>query len=358
MVMLLWLMPAVMRAQADTGRTVTLGGFVDAYYAWDFGRPGSFDRSFFGGNTFGTQPARHNEFNVNLAFVEATLSEPRVRARLALQSGTSVQSNYAAEPSNGTVSGPSLAQLVQEAVVGLQLARNVWVDGGVFFSHLGMESWISRDNPTYTRSLVAEYSPYYQSGVKVSWTPRPSVTIRADVVNGWQNISENNSGKGAGVRVDYSPVTNLSVGYYDFFSNETDNRVRAFHGVGLRMTRGALTILGQADYGTQRLADGTTSSWHGMVGVVRARVSDAIAGSLRAERYHDRDQTIVLTGLPGSSLEASGGSVGVDVTPQPRVMWRNEVRGLWNAAPVFPNGATTAPTRFSGFMVSSLAVSF
>ncbi len=64
---------------------------------------------------------------------------------------------------------------------------------------MGMESWISRDNPTYTRSLVAEYSPYYQSGVKFTWAPSSRITAQLDVVNGWQNISENNSGKGAGL---------------------------------------------------------------------------------------------------------------------------------------------------------------
>ena len=67
-------------AQPDTSIKVTFGGFVDAYYAWDFGRPPSFDRSFAGGTVFTTQPARHNEFNVNLAFVEAKIDAPRVVA--------------------------------------------------------------------------------------------------------------------------------------------------------------------------------------------------------------------------------------------------------------------------------------
>ena len=71
----------------DTAVTVAFGGFVDSYYAYDFGRPVNFDRPFT------TQAVRHNEFNVNLAYVEAKVSGPRVRGRLALQAGTSVQSN-------------------------------------------------------------------------------------------------------------------------------------------------------------------------------------------------------------------------------------------------------------------------
>ena len=56
-------------APSDTTPRVTFGAFVDGYFAWDVGRPPSFDRSFAGGTPFTTQPARHNEFNVNLAFV-------------------------------------------------------------------------------------------------------------------------------------------------------------------------------------------------------------------------------------------------------------------------------------------------
>src|SRR5215210_6648983 len=123
--------PAAARAQSpaasDTSVGVTFGAFVDAYYACDFGRPASFDRSFAGGAPFTTQPARHNEFNVNLAFVEARADGSSVRGRLAVQTGTSVQSNYSGEPTNGQVSGPTLARLIQEAVVGVRVAPGLWV---------------------------------------------------------------------------------------------------------------------------------------------------------------------------------------------------------------------------------------
>ena len=117
------------------------------YYAWDFGRPAAVDRSFAGGTLFTTQPARHNEFNVNLAFVEAKLDGPRIRGRLALQAGTSVQSNYSGEPTRGQVSGPSLARHLQEAFAGAKLGDNVWVDGGIFYSHMGMEGWVIARQP-------------------------------------------------------------------------------------------------------------------------------------------------------------------------------------------------------------------
>jgi hypothetical protein len=149
-------LPASLHAQGtptDTATKITFGGFVDGYYAYDFNRPATLDRAYT------TQAARHDEFNVNLAYVDATLSGPRLRGRFAAQFGTSVQANYATEPRLGTLSGPDVSRFIQEAFVGYQLAPTLWIDGGVFFSPFGSESWISRDNWTYTRSLIAENSP-------------------------------------------------------------------------------------------------------------------------------------------------------------------------------------------------------
>lgn len=354
-------------APPDTTR-VTFGAFVDAYYAWDAGRPPSLDRSFAGGAPFTTQPARHNEFNVNLAFVDAVLAGPRVRGRLALQAGTSVQSNYAGEPTNGTLSGPSMARHIQEAVAGYRIADGLWVDGGIFFSNVGMESWISRDNPTYTRSLAADYSPYYSSGVKLTWAATDRLSARVDLVNGWQNVSESNAGKGAGIRLDFAATPTSTLAYYGFLSPEAGTRLRTFNGVGARIVAGAWTLLGAADVGTQARApaSGGTSRWVDAAAIARYRVTPAVALSARVEYADDRDQVVIGTGARGTGatavanapLRAVGGSVGVDVQPQPRVLWRTEARGWRNRDAIFPDGRGDAPRRSSGFVVTSLALTF
>jgi hypothetical protein len=351
-------------AQPDTSIKVTFGGFVDGYYAWDFDRPPTIDRSFAGGAPFMTQPSRHNEFNVNLAYIDVKLGGPTVRGRLALQAGTSVQSNYAGEATIGQISGPSLARLMQEAFGGVKLGDSLWVDGGIFFSHLGMEGWISRDNPTYTRSLVAEYSPYYQSGVRFIYTGLPQLTAQLDVVNGWQNISENNSGKGAGVRLDYTPATGATLSYYNFFSDEAGNRLRTFNGIGGKYAAGRLILLGEADVGTQSksAADSGTATWWGFQATARVQVAPIVGISARVERYSDPDQVLVVTGsfegLPNPALQANGGSIGVDVAPQSRALWRTEVRGFRNQNAVFPDGTEPVRRKQDGFIVTSLAVTF
>jgi hypothetical protein len=347
---------AVAPSPADTAVTVSFGGFVDSYYAYDFGRPANFDRPFT------TQAERHNEFNVNLVWVEAKVSGPRVRGRLALQAGTSVQSNYGGEPAIGTVSGPSLSRIIQEAVAGYQITPTLWVDGGIFLSHIGMENWTSRDNPTYTRSLSFDFTPAYESGVKLTWQATPKLSALITVVNGWQNISENNQDKAVGTRLDYARSSSTTFSYYNFVGNEvSSSRLRVFNGVGFKSgLTSAFTLQGNVDYGTQQqVATGSSSWWSaGLIG--KLQVTPVVGISGRAERYQDPDQVIVVTGTPGG-FKATMASLGLDVSPlgNTRVLWRSELRGTWAGDPIFPNrSASTGVSKRNTLLVTSLALTF
>jgi putative OmpL-like beta-barrel porin-2 len=350
------ILPALAGAQTDTTIHVTFGGFVDSYYAYDFNRPPTFDRAY------ATQPARHNEFNVNLAFVDATLAASRVRGRFAAQYGTSVQSNYFGEPRLGVISGPDVSRFIQEAYAGYRIGRAVWIDAGIFFANAGMEGWISRDNPSYTRSLVADYSPYYSSGARLTWQTTSRLTARLDVINGWQNISETNSDKGGGLRLDFAATPAATISYYNFFGNEV-GRFRTFNGVGTKATLGKVQVLGEIDYGTQDRATGSgSSSWYGGTLVGRFQVTPATAIAARVERYDDRDGVILNTGLtsPGGAylpFRANGGSIGFDIAPQARVLWRTEVRGFSGSEPVFPD-RDAGLAKSSAFVVTSMALTF
>src|SRR5579859_3963565 len=96
----LWAGPAlaeeVVPAASDK-LNVTWGGFIDAYYGYDFNVPPTIDRTLANGSPYSTTFDRSNEFNINMAMIEAKISSDKVRGRLALQTGTSVQVNYAGE---------------------------------------------------------------------------------------------------------------------------------------------------------------------------------------------------------------------------------------------------------------------
>src|SRR5450631_3101999 len=73
--------------------SLAFSGYVEAYYGYDFNKPKDGNRPF-----FVYSHNRHNEFNVNLAFLKASYSTDRVRANFAIGAGTYMNANYAAEP--------------------------------------------------------------------------------------------------------------------------------------------------------------------------------------------------------------------------------------------------------------------
>lgn len=358
----LLLVPAAVSAQAnaDTSITVAVSGFVDGYYAYDFNHPRTLDRPFT------TQAARHDEFNINLAFVAATLSGPRLRGRFAAQFGTSVQANYAAEPRVGTLSGPDVSRFIQEATVGYQIVPTLWIDGGVFFSPFGSENWISRDNWTYTRSFIADNSPYYESGVKATWQATPTVSAQLHLINGWQNVSETNSDKSLGARIDYTPRADVDFAYDAYIGNDQPDSVASqlrFWQEGIVQVKPmtSLQLRATFDYGQQRrpASVGGTGYWSGWALLGRYQLSAMAALGGRVERYSDPEQIIVTTGLP-YGLRVSGQSVNIDIAPAPRLLWRTELRALRAPDPIFTHGGgtVTSDSRRDTFIVTSVALTF
>ena len=311
-------------------KPVSWGAFVDTYYAYDFNQPQSIDRAYT------TQPARHNEFNVNLAYIEGNLHADKVHGRLALQAGTSVQSNYSGEPTVGNISGGDLSRHIQEAYAGYHITDNTWIDAGIMFSHMGLESFISKDNLTYTRSLVADYSPYYQAGVRLNTTWNEKLSTQLLLINGWQNISENNGGKAAGTQVSYNVTPKFSITYNTFFGKEIS--FRQFHDFIFKFTpNGMWNFAFQTDVGFQNQTTTVDDRWwYGLTAIAKAQVSKMVGIVGRFERYADPDQVIILTGSP-NGFKAWGASFGVDTTLYNGVMWRNEFRALWSSARLFPS---------------------
>jgi hypothetical protein len=340
-------------AWAQLPEGVRVGGFVDAYYAWDFSRPRSLDR------VYTTQPARHSEFNVNLAYLDLRVERGPVRGRFALQAGTAVQSNYGAEPRVGAISGPDLSRHIQEAVVGVRVAAPLWLEGGVFYSHIGQESWASRDNPTYTRSLIADYTPYYSAGLRAIWQASPVVTVRVDLVNGWQNVSETNSDKAGGIRVEYAPSPAVLVGYSNFVGDEQPdslpNRLRLFNQAFARLGRADRAALWLTfDVGRQSQPGGDGSTWYGVAAIGRVPVSGTVAVSARVERYADPDG-VIIPSLGTAPFETTGASIGLDLSLPSGLLWRTELRGFRGDGPLYPD-RDGGVSRHAGVAVTSLAL--
>ncbi|HNC32225.1 MAG TPA: outer membrane beta-barrel protein, partial [Cyclobacteriaceae bacterium] len=184
-------------AQDESSSPLTFSGYVETYYVYDFNQPESNVRP-----SFIYSYNRHNEVNLNLGFVKASYNTDQVRANLALMTGTYANANLAAEP--------GVLKNVLEANAGVKLSRNknLWVDAGIFASHIGFESAIGKDCWNLTRSMLADNTPYYEAGAKVSYTTDDGRWfVSALVLNGWQRIHrvDGNSLPSFGTQVTFKP---------------------------------------------------------------------------------------------------------------------------------------------------------
>jgi hypothetical protein len=111
----------------------TVGGYLETYYIYDFGQPESNNRP-----GFVYSFNRHNEVNLNLGFIKGAYATDNVRANLAFMTGTYANANLAAEP--------GILKNIFEANAGVKLSKdkNLWIDAGIFASHIGFESAIGR----------------------------------------------------------------------------------------------------------------------------------------------------------------------------------------------------------------------
>jgi len=246
---------------------VTLGGFIDTYYAYDFNNPSDHEKEFT------TQPVRHNEFNINLAYVDAVLKQDTTRGRLALQFGQSVTKNTVGEPRLGATSGPQDSKIFQEAYIGKKLGPKTWIDGGIFLGNIGAESWISKDNWTYSRALNLDYVPYYSAGVRLDHQLNESQSVQLQILNGWQNMSENNNAKAIGMQYKHILTPSITFTYNNFLGDEKvvpnpqtgeyNSRFRGYHNfILLWHASEKWNYLGSIDFGHQAQQNNNgTDAW-------------------------------------------------------------------------------------------------
>ena len=331
---------------------ISYSGYVDIFYAYDFNEPKTNYRQPFLYNH-----NRHNEFNLNLGLLKISAKHLKYRANIALQAGTYVMDNYATEQ--------TALQYIYEGNAGLSLNKknNLWIDAGIFGSHIGFESAISKDSWTLTRSLLAENSPYYLSGAKLTYNPNEHWELAALICNGWQRIKKvsGNSLPAFCTQIKYIKGDRLTFNWSTFIGTDdpdTTRRMRYFNNVYVQsqLTK-KLGFIAGFDIGGQQIkkdnADYTV--WFSPVIIVRYLWTDQWSTALRAEYYQDKEGVIIITGTP-NGFKTSGLSLNIDYSPFKNIAWRLEGRWLTSTDKIFPSQNKNANDNFA--FVSSIAVSF
>ncbi|MCH7410011.1 porin [Belliella sp. DSM 111904] len=343
-------------AQDPKKPDIKFSGFVDVYYGFDFNQPFSNERPDFLFNH-----TRHNEVNLNLGLVNMEIDGGFYRGNIGLMVGTYAQYNLAAEQ--------DLLKNVFEANIGLALdkERKLWIDAGIFASHIGFESAISAQNYTLTRSLLAENSPYFLSGAKLTYTPNEKWEFEGGIFNGWQRIQRlpGNTSPAFGTRVTHTPNDKLTFNWSTFIGNDfpqEDKRMRYFNNLyaQLQVSQKVGLILG-FDYGIQEESSSIVAvgderafeQWFSPVGILRVDFNENWGMALRSEYYQD-EKGVIISSFSPAGFKTTGFSINIDRKITDNILFRIEGRHLQNASPNFEKDSELV--RGNTLLIGSLAI--
>lgn len=334
-------------------RSFRFGAYVDVYYLYDFNQPPDHERP-----PFVYQYSRHDEITLNNAILLAEYTADRVRGNVGLHTGTYVQRNYAAEALNGS----EVLKFIYQANVGIRVARRLWLDAGILPSHIGYESAIALDNPTVTRSIMADNTPYFETGARLTWEVNDRLTLTGLVLNGWQRIVETDNNKAIGTQIQYRPAAGILLNSSTFFGRE--GTYRYFHNFFAEFDpTDQLKIVTAFDIGWQErpAPNGTprgSDTWWNPNLIIRYQPASQWAVAARLEYYHDPANVIIPPAELGSrtvtGFRAFGPSLNLDYRPVEQVALRLESRLYGAYTPVFIRDNGLVP--YDALVVASLAL--
>jgi len=337
----------------DTTKTLTWSGYVEAYYSYDFNTPDDGNKV-----PFIYSFNRHNEVNINLAFLKAAYQSQTVRGNIAIMTGTYANANLASEP--------GVLKNVLEANAGVRISNtsDLWIDAGVFASHIGFESAIGKDSRNLTRSLMADNTPYYESGVKLSYnTSDKRWLLSGMILNGWQRIQrvEGNSIPSFGTQVTFKPSETLLFNSSTFIGTDTPDSARLmryfhnFYAIAQVSKRIGLTL--GLDYGIQQSDPRSTSydPWWAPIAIARFTLTDQLSLDVRAEYYQDETGIIIATGT-ANGFKTTGLSANLDYKIRNNALWRIEFRNFNSKDAIFVRDSE--PAKNDAFITTSLSIGF
>lgn len=335
-------------SQENKELKLSFSGYLEVYYAYDFNKPNDQIKLPYMYNY-----NRHNEFNMNIGLLRAKAEYDNAYASLAIHSGTYVEDNYVNETN----------KIISEAYIGLYLdkVRKSSIEVGILPSYIGFETATSASNLTLTRSILAENSPYFMTGVKYTYKPNDKWIFSGLVTNGWQRISkpDKNVLPALGSQIIYKPSTKSLFNWSTFMGKELYNAqwgMRYFSNFywDKQWTKKWRTILG-FDAGMQ--TDVTNNDkklyWMSPVFMTQYTLSSKWQVAFRGEYYQDKSNVIIAV---NEEFKAFGTSLNMDYLINEKVKFRTEARYLNSKQKVFTKETSLVNDNFC--ITSSLSFEF
>jgi hypothetical protein len=267
-----------------------VSGFVDTYYSYNSNHPITRTNGF---RSFDTSS---NQFSLNLVqlVVDKTPSAEGSRTgyRVAVGFGQAINAVNGSDPA-----GLGFDQYLKEAYFSYlaPVGKGLQVDVGKFVTPHGAEVIETKDNWNYSRGLLFSYAiPYFHFGLRAKQTITDKTWVSGYVVNGWNSVIDNNTGKTYGVGFGWTPSPKFSfVQNYMAGPEQADNNSDWRQLLDTLVTvspTSKLSLMANYSYGRgDRVSDGSPVYWNGIAGYVKYAFNNKYAVATRYEYYNDHD---------------------------------------------------------------------
>lgn len=278
---------------------VSITGFVDTYYSYNFNKPDS------NRNTIGAGASNfdfhHNDFSINLAevvFSKSPTEGAPVGFRLDVDYGETTDFIHCGALSCDRTGAPDEPyKNIQQAYVTWATPIGLTLDMGKFVTHMGAEVIESKDNWNYTRGLLFCCAiPYYHAGVRANYAISDRLFVNGYLLNGWNDVVETNNMKTFGAQIGFSPIKSLPI-ILNWIGPEQSTALgfegrQVYDAIVSFLPTEKLAFMVNYDYGKQDpIGGGSSMKWTGIAGYARLAI-DPCAVALRYEWTNDKDNVM------------------------------------------------------------------
>jgi len=281
-------------APPDAGK-ISLGGYVEAFYSYNFNRPSNRITNFRGFDN------RETTFTLSNAAVTAVWEKAAVSGKVTLQVGHTPNTYYLSEPAFPGTSATSSTDVsnwkyLQEAWIGYRapIGRGVLFQAGLFLSPIGVENMPIKDNWNWSRSNLFFGLPFYHTGLRATSEISRAWTAELMVCNGWNSVVDNNREKSVMAHVIYKPsdAWNVNLLYFGGVERPTGAPEgqpwrHLFDVYATWDATNKLSFILHVDGGWEDNTFGT-SSWFATAGYARVKLSPRFSIAARADVFRER----------------------------------------------------------------------
>lgn len=308
---------------------IQLSGLIDGYYSFNNNHPAS---RF---NTLRNFEVKANQFSLNMAKLSLTKAAEPIGFTLDLGFGRAWKIFHATDPA-----GTDVVQYIPQAFVSVK--PKSWggfqFDFGKFYTSAGAELTENTLTWSYGRGYLYTNGPYYHFGARMTKPLNEHFTVGLQVVNGWNNVEDNNSGKTLGFTTAW---TGKKISWFNNYytgpeKNDTNKGWRNFYDTVLNLNPSDRTSMYvNFDYGREKHAFGlrNNATWVAIGVAGRVQTTAHTALSLRYENYDDRQGFITGQAQSLNSFTATG-----EYKWPQGLISRLEYRRDWSDKPFYERG--------------------